>query len=261
MPELLEVESYRRLAESCVGRAITEVHAPDDWFLKRGLTAGGLADATLGSRITAARRRGKLLLLDLSDDRPSIGLRFGMTGRLIVDGGAAIDRLEYSSNRDDTAWDRVRFELDGAGHLLVRDPRRLGGVELDPDEEALGPDAATLTLRQLREVLASSRAPVKAVLMDQRRVAGLGNLLTDEIVWFAAIHPARPARDLEEDEVRSLHRAVRRTLEVLGRRGGSHTGDTFDQRHHDGVCPRDGASMVRSTVGGRTTWSCPRHQT
>lgn len=260
MPELLEVEAYRRLAEHAVGRRIEAVDAPDPWFLKRGLTAGGLADAVVGSVIRATRRRGKLLLVDLDGERPTLGLRFGMTGRLMVDGRHALDHLEYASRRDDEAWDRVAFHFDTGGRMLIRDPRRLGGVELDPDEDRLGPDAATLGLRELRPILAASRAPVKAVLMDQGRVAGLGNLMTDEALWFAGIHPERPANELDADEVRRLHRAIRRTVEVLGRRGGAHTGDHFSERHADGRCPRDGAEMVWATVGGRSTWRCSEHQ-
>lgn len=260
MPELLEVEAYRRLAEQTIGRTITTVDAPDDWFLKGGLTATGLRDAVVGATIRAARRRGKLLLVDLETDRPTLGLRFGMTGRLMVDDRHALDHLEYASRRDDEAWDRVAFHFEGGGRMLIRDPRRLGGVELDPDEERLGPDAASVGLRELRRIVERSRAPVKALLMDQSRIAGLGNLMTDEVLWFAGIHPERRAGELGDDEVRRLHRAVRRTVDVLGRRGGAHTGDHFPERHVDGRCPRDGAEMARATVGGRSTWFCPEHQ-
>jgi formamidopyrimidine-DNA glycosylase len=109
-------------------------------------------------------------------------------------------------------------------------------------------------------VLGRSRAPVKAVLMDQSRVAGLGNLLCDEVLWRAGIDPARPANTLDAGETRRVHRAIRDTLRVLGRRGGSHTGDFTSQREAGAHCPRDGAPLVRRTVGGRTTYSCPVHQ-
>ena len=258
MPEILEVETYRRAAEAVVGRRIVEVGAPDAWFLKRGLTPEALVAALTDAEVIAARRRGKLLLLDT--DAAVLGLRFGMTGRLVVDGLAAIDELEYGSRRDDPAWDRLALGFDGGGTLRLNDPRRLGGVELDPDERVLGVDALAVTERQLAAALAGSHAPLKARLLDQTRVAGVGNLLADEALWRAGLDPARPAADLSPEEVRRLHRALRRTLKVLGERGGSHLGDLQPARRQGGRCPRDGTPLDRRTIGGRTTYSCPSHQ-
>ncbi|HYF46660.1 MAG TPA: DNA-formamidopyrimidine glycosylase family protein, partial [Acidimicrobiales bacterium] len=211
--------------------------------------------------LTGARRRGKLLLLDTDGgEGPVLGLRFGMTGRLIVDTGATVDDLIYSSNRDVPAWDRFALDFEGGGDLRIRDPRRLGGVLLDPDEERLGPDAMSITLPQLRTALGQSTAPLKARLMDQARVAGLGNLLTDEILWRAGLDPAREVRSLDDDEVRRLHRQIRASLDRLWKRGGSHTGDLQESRQRGGVCPKDGTPLLRRTIGGRTTYSCPLHQ-
>ncbi|MEO6987196.1 MAG: DNA-formamidopyrimidine glycosylase family protein, partial [Aquihabitans sp.] len=191
MPELIEVEVYRQLADKTVGRRITEVHAPDAWFLKGGLTPDHVSGALQGAVVLATRRVGKLLLVDLDDDRPVLGLRFGMTGRLIVDGEAPITQLEYTSGRDDPVWNRFGLQFSDGSRLRMSDPRRLGGVELDPDLGALGPDAWTLTAPQLRAALGVSKAPLKARLLDQARVAGLGNLLVDETLWRAGIDPAR----------------------------------------------------------------------
>lgn len=259
MPELIEIEHYRQLARQAVGRRIGGVFAPDPWYLKGGLTAQEMEDALVDRTIDADRRIGKLLILDL-DDGHSLGLRFGMTGRLLVDGLANIDGLEYSTGRDEPAWDRFGLRLDGGGELRMRDPRRLGGVTLDPDLSRLGPDATTVTPRQLDRVLGTSVAPLKVRLMDQARMAGLGNLLADEIMWRAALDPARPAGSLSAAERRRLHRVIRRTLADLGNRGGSHTGDLQVARVVGASCPRDGAPMERRTVGGRTTYSCPKHQ-
>jgi formamidopyrimidine-DNA glycosylase len=256
VPELPEVEAYRRLAEGAVGRRIVEVDAPDAWYLK-----GGADPAVLvGHAFTAARRIGKLLLLDTEDEGPTLGLRFGMTGRLLVDGTAGVDRLLYSSDRALEAWDRFAVRFDDGGDLRMRDPRRLGGVLIDPDEAALGPDATAVTLGELRRCLARSATPLKARLMDQARLAGIGNLLADEALWRAGLAPSRAAGSLSPAELRRLHRHVVGTLADLTGRGGSHTGDLMAERRPGGVCPKDGTPLRRDTVGGRTTWWCPAHQ-
>jgi formamidopyrimidine-DNA glycosylase len=260
VPELPEVEAYRRLAEgAALGRTITAVDAPDPWFLKGGLTAAEVDAALVGSRLVDARRRGKLLLLD-TDRGHTLGLRFGMTGRLVVDGVAGVDRLLYTSSRDEPAWDRFALSLARGGRLRVNDPRRLGGVVLDPEEGALGPDALGATPAQLRAALAGSAAPLKARLLDQARLAGVGNLMADEVLWRAALSPLRAAGSLTPAEQRRLHRELRRTVDVLIERGGSHLGDVTAHRRPGGTCPRDGTVLRRDTVGGRTTWWCPAHQ-
>ena len=260
MPEILEVESYRRHAEAVLGRPVVGVDAPDAWYLKGGLTEAALRDAVVGRSIVAARRVGKLLVLDTDGDGPSVGLRFGMTGRLLVDGRPAIDRLEYGSSRLEPSWQRVQLRFADDRALTIVDPRRLGGVELDPDEAAMGPDALTLTKAKFLAAMAGAHGPIKARLMDQGRIAGLGNLLTDEALWRARIDPARDASELAVEDYAALHRAIRRTLRVLGERGGSHTGDLQPARARGTSCPRCGGPLQRRTIGGRTTFSCPRCQ-
>lgn len=255
------MERYRELAERALGREVASVDAPDAWFLKGGLSGRSLASAVEGRSFVAARRIGKLLLLDTSGTGPTVGLRFGMTGTLHVDGIRGVDDMQYSSRRDLPAWDRVRFVFADGGSLAVNDPRRLGGVLLEPDEAVLGPDARTVTAAALTRALGGSGAPLKARLLDQARVAGIGNLLADEILWRASLDPARPSGSLTPAEVRRLHRHVCATIEDLIDRGGSHLGDLMASRVVGGRCPRDAAPLQRRTVGGRTTWSCPTHQT
>ena len=259
MPEMIEVEAYRRLAEKALGRTISAVDASDAWFLKRGVTHRALADALVGRTFTEARRIGKLMLLDV-DDAPTVGVRFGMTGRLLVDDAIGVNELQYASHRLEREWDRFTVHFDDGGHLRVNDPRRLGGIELDPDERRLGPDAATITHRQVVDALDASEAPLKARIMDQHRIAGLGNLLADEVLWRAGLDPARAAGSLDDDERRRLHRQIRSTVKRLDARGGSHLGDLMAARVRGGRCPKDGAELDRRTVGGRTTYSCPMHQ-
>lgn len=261
MPELPEIEQYRRLAEAtALRRPVAEVVADDAWYLKGGLTAPALRDAVEGRAFAAARRIGKLLLLDTGGDGPTVGLRFGMTGHLLVDGRASIARLEWSSGRDLPAWDRVAFRFDDGGDLRIRDPRRLGGVLLEPDESRLGVDAMAPDPEALAAALGTSTAPLKARLLDQSRVAGVGNLLADEILWRAGLDPRRPARSLSTAELGRLHATLGPTVVEVLDRGGSHLGDLIAERRPGGRCPRDGTPLERATVGGRTTWWCPAHQ-
>lgn len=259
MPELLEIESYRRLAEGAVHREVAAVDAPDDLMLRHGLSAGVVRDALVGSTFEGLRRIGKVLFFD-TDRGHTLALRFGMTGLLELDDAFVVDELEYGSKRRDPRWVRFSVLFVDGGALRLHDARRLGGIELDMDEGRLGVDATVVTRAQLAGLLGSSQTAVKSRLMDQARLAGLGNLLTDDVLWRAGIHPARPAASLSPDEVRAVHTAIRATLRQLGARGGSHLGDLQPHRKPGAFCPRDGAPLERRTIGGRTTYFCPQHQ-
>jgi len=259
VPEILEIEYYRRLAHRSLDRPIASVSAPDAWYLKGDTDAARLTAELVGDSFVAARRIGKLLLLDLGGG-VALGLRFGMTGVLEIDDDEGVDQLRYASARRDPEWVRFSVRFGDGGELRMRDARRLGGVELDPAEDRLGADALSLTGAQLRSALAGSRAPLKVRLMDQHHIAGLGNLLTDEILWRARLDPARPAGELDVTTRRRLHRHLRTTLDQLLERGGSHTGDLMVARERGGSCPRCGSALLRRTIGGRTTYSCPAEQ-
>lgn len=257
MPEGLEAELYRRAAERTVGRRIAGVEVDE-----RQAAADELRAELAGACIVAARRHGKVVLLDLADAAPDVlGLHFGMTGRLVVDGVAPIAELEYASGRDAAAWDRLVVTFDDGGTLRVNDPRRWARFTLDPDVGRLGPDFLGVTAEHLVAAFARRRTPVKAALLDQSVVAGYGNLCVDEVLWQAGIDPSCPARDVDPAAVAELVRLARPHLLGMLDRGGSHTG-VIDPavRAAVPVCPRDGAAMRRTEVGGRTTISCPVHQ-
>ncbi|MGH9270895.1 MAG: Fpg/Nei family DNA glycosylase [Ilumatobacteraceae bacterium] len=254
MPEVLEVDATRRAASVLLGRTVTAVERTDPLVVGDGVDA-----AVVGRTVTGLDRRGKLLLV--LTDGPLIGIHFGMTGRLVVDDVAAIDRLAYGASSDNPVWDRWIVGLEGGGRVRLHDPRRLGRVLLEPAVDRLGPDAMTLAKRQLEAALRGRRAPLKAVLLDQTAVAGLGNMLVDEVLWWAGLDPRRPAGALSPEEVATLQRTIRRRLPVMGRRGGSHTGTLSPAvRGAGGPCPRDGAILRRDVVGGRTTIWCGEHQ-
>jgi formamidopyrimidine-DNA glycosylase len=254
VPEVLEVELTRRAAGELVGHTVVAVERTDPLVVDEGVDA-----EVPGSEVVSVDRRGKLLLL--RTDGPTVGVHFGMTGRLLVDDRAAIDRLAYSGRSRDPIWDRWAVRLDDGRLVRLHDPRRLGRVRLDPDLSRLGPDALTLRRVDLAGALAGRRAPLKAVLLDQGAIAGLGNLLVDEILWWASLDPRRPAGLLPPNEVGGLQRTIRRRLPIMLRRGGSHTGTLSPAvRSSGGQCSRDGAALARISVGGRTTIWCPSHQ-
>jgi len=246
MPELPEAERARRAIERVLGREIVAVEDADT-YVCRPHAPGEIAAALTGRRLTAAHRRGKFMWAQ-TDGGPDLGLHLGMAGRIAVD------------EQPHPTWDRFALEFAGGGRLALRDKRRLGRVVLEPDYSHVGPDAGEVHKAEFRERVGRGGAPLKARLLDQTAVAGIGNLLADEILWQARISPLRPAGDLEPGELDHLWRTTRRVLRTTIRRGGAHTGDVNDHRHEGGACPRCGTPLRRGRVGGRTTYWCPREQ-
>jgi formamidopyrimidine-DNA glycosylase len=264
VPEMLEVESYRQLVDRLVGLRVVKVDARDSHILKAGLTPSALATALGGLEVTGTRRIGKLMLVD-TDGGPTVGMHFGMTGIVRLSGptGVAysdIDQLLYAPKRHDPLWDRLTVTFGDSSVLVLCDPRRLARITLDPDESALGPDAGTVKRAQLAAILAVGATPLKARLLDQSRLAGIGNLLADEMLFRSSLSPVRMTDTLDQTDVSRLHRHLLATLRILGKRGGSHTGDLMPERRPGGRCPKDGHELVRDAVGGRTSWWCPHHQ-
>jgi formamidopyrimidine-DNA glycosylase len=249
MPELPEAERARALIEDrALGRRIAAVD-DRDVYVCRPHAPGEIDAALRGRTLTAAHRRGKSMWCE-TDDGPVLFLHLGMAGRIAVDEDLAPN-----------GWDRFVLEFEDGGRLALRDKRRLGRAVLDPDLSRLGPDAGEVTRAEFRATVGRSDAPLKARLMDQSAIAGVGNLLADEILWRARQHPLRPASDLSDAELDELRRATRATLRDAIRGGGAHTGHINPERRPGGRCPRCGAELQRGRVGGRTTWWCPREQT
>ncbi|MFI5035959.1 MAG: DNA-formamidopyrimidine glycosylase family protein [Acidimicrobiales bacterium] len=260
MPEALEIESYRALAERVVGAEITGGFA-DAYAAKKLSSASSWPRLVRGLTVTGTARRGKLLLLET--DGVTLGVRFGMTGVLLLDDVAGVAGLLYGPHAYRAEWIRGALEFADGRRLLLHDPRRLARFEVDPDLGELGPDALTLTRRQFNAALEVRRGDgpaVKARLLDQGAIAGVGNLLADEMLFRAGIDPRTPVGRLDDERRTRLYRAFGQTMRTLGRRGGSHTGDHMEARFPGGLCPRDGAPMRSATIGGRTTYWCSRHQ-
>jgi formamidopyrimidine-DNA glycosylase len=233
VPEILEVESYRRLADRVVGSVVARGWS-DAYSAKKLTSPTAWARAVKGLTLSATSRRGKLLLLETNGVR--LGIRFGMTGVLLIDDEAGIDGLFYGPHLYKAEWVRGGLEFDDGRKLILHDPRRLGRFEIDPDLSELGPDALTLTRKQFDQMVAIKRGegpPIKARLLDQSVVAGVGNLLGDEILYRAGIDPRTPTGRLSSEQKSRLYRAF---------------------------CPKDGAAMLSATIGGRTTYWCSKHQ-
>jgi len=272
VPELPEVENARRLiADQALGRRIVAVDDADT-FVCRPHSPGELRDALTGRMLTAAHRRGKAMWCETSEllggppgPGPDLGIHLGMSGRIVVtspDGEAAEggDPPGRDAQPRKAEWDRFTLEFADGGRLALFDKRRLGRIQLNPDIGALGPDAGQVTRAEFRVLITRGTTTVKARLLDQSKIAGVGNLLADEIAWQAKVPPAMPVSRLRRADVDRLYRALRSVLASAMANGGAHTGDIIAARRPGGTCPRDGAEMRHGTVGGRSTWWCSREQ-
>jgi formamidopyrimidine-DNA glycosylase len=268
MPELPEVESARAVIERLgLRRRIIDVDDSDS-YVCRPHVPGEIRHALLGGELVSAMRQGKSMWCQADPSLESIilGIHLGMSGKIVIAGadGTEVDGGDYWEGRrqpGDYRWARFTVTFDDGGRLMLVDPRRLGRVRLNPPVEELGPDAQLISPAQFRAVLAAGgAAPVKARIMDQRRIAGIGNLLADEILWRARVHPARAVGTLTPAEQGRLLRATRDAIRAALRDGGVHTLTIIPQRRRAGRCPRDHAPMRTGTVGGRTSWWCPAEQ-
>lgn len=257
MPELPDVECFRAvLAGHGSGRRVEHVAVADAGVL-RDVSAGHLKRALRGRRFGDPQRRGKWLIAPT--DGPALLMHFGMTGELYW--------AEPGEQRQ--RHDRVSFAVPG-GELRFRDMRKLQGItlaerpgEIDRVLAGIGPDALGVGREDFDRALGRGRRGVKAALLDQSSIAGLGNLLADEICWRARLHPRRPVGQLGDADRARVYGRMRRVLRdavpagrVPARRGWL----TASRDADDPRCPRCGTTLARGRVAGRGTVWCPRCQ-
>jgi formamidopyrimidine-DNA glycosylase len=274
MPELPEVETVRRqLAERLPGRALVGIEVHDPLLVSPEAPEAFVAGLR-GRRVAAVGRRGKYLLCGL-EGGDTLAMHLRMTGQLWWSPGPPAPGLTHV---------RARFDLDDGGSLAFCDTRRFGrawviarapGVRRYWAARAgVEPLSAGFTARRLGELLEGRRLPIKAALLTQTLVAGIGNIYADEALFQAGVHPLRPAGDLTPAEAARLHRAIRSRLragvaaggssidryrDALGRRGSMQ--DQLRVHTHAGEpCPRCGTTVLKSRVAGRGTYHCPRCQ-
>ncbi|MDZ7372781.1 MAG: bifunctional DNA-formamidopyrimidine glycosylase/DNA-(apurinic or apyrimidinic site) lyase [candidate division KSB1 bacterium] len=273
MPELPEVETVRRGLEACIGGAgILRVE-----ILRADLRTPVDADALRrmeGASFVSFRRRGKYLVGDVSSGL-SLIVHLGMSGRLLL----------RPSGEELHKHDHVRWILDNGLELRFRDPRRFGSVLVAPTASVLqSPPLAGLGIEPLdsaftpavlSRLLASSRQTMKSFLLDQTRVAGIGNIYANEILYRAGLHPSQRASELSERQIERLHESIVNTLREAIEQGGTTIRDYQDPNgqlgwfslrlavyHREGEpCPRCGAPIERLRSAGRSTFFCPNCQT
>ena len=272
MPELPEVETVvRELRPQLVGRRITALEVSRH-RLRRPWSADWLPQL-IGRRITAVRRRGKWIILELADDQHFV-LHLGMTGQLRLH--PALEQL--------AAHTHLIARLDGGRkQLRFRDVRRFGCalwfgsrklLEEFFKEARLGPEPFAVDSRYWRQQLARTKRCLKAVLLDQRVLAGIGNIYADEALFQARIHPAKLAKDSSGAESARLRQAVTQVLNRAIARRGSSIRDYVDGSGRQGEyqkefrvygragqpCPRCRGPIERIRLAGRSTYFCPRCQ-
>jgi formamidopyrimidine-DNA glycosylase len=273
VPELPEVESVRRqLAPLIEGKRFQRVEVSDP-RLTRPADPAVVAQSLEGERVATLDRRGKYLIVRFESGRALL-IHLRMTGSL---------RHARGGSLGDDPHRRAVVRLDDGSDVAYRDIRRFGTwalLERGEEEPYLAsrlgaePLGRSFTAVRLGERLANRRAPVKAAILDQRTLAGVGNIYADEALWFARVHPLREARSLDEAETAALHRGIRRALE----RGIDRQGSTLtDYRLPDGArgrmqhefkaygregepCERCGTPIEKIRVAGRGTYYCPHCQ-
>jgi formamidopyrimidine-DNA glycosylase len=271
MPELPEVETIRRqLAPYVEGRTIEEVEILDPRWTRPD-SPESVERELRGAVIERLGRSGKYLLFELSGDRHLL-MHLRMTGSLLIDPDP------------EPLHTRVRFGLSGARRLVYVDPRRFGtghvlhGLELRDAYlgERLGvePFSPEFTAEHLFALTRGRRAPIKAFVLDQRRIAGVGNIYADEALFRAGIHPLRPAGKLTRPQLEALREGIELSLQAgIDAKGAS----IDDFRHIDGArgsfqdrflihrragepCPRCGGAVRKIVAGGRGTYVCEHCQ-
>ncbi|MDF7811954.1 DNA-formamidopyrimidine glycosylase [Hymenobacter sp. YC55] len=269
MPELPEVETYRRFLDDIIlHQTITAFEVKDAHVL--ATDEDTLRKALVGRRVTATHRLGKNCFLEL-DSRQVVVLHFGMTG----DVGA------YRDDHDAPRFTRVAFHLADGLRVAFIDPRKFGRIRLVESvaqyqkAKKLGPDALDVTPEHLQTVLGTKKPMIKPLLLDQGITAGLGNWIVDEVLFQAKIHPERRAHTLNAKEFKALHDAIQLVLTTAIQHEATYRhfpasflihAREWDDSATPGTdahtfCPRHPKTLIdKGYVGGRATYHCPKCQ-
>lgn len=302
MPELPEVTTIvNQLKESLVGKTITKVD------IRLPKMFAGSTSQVLGSRITDVRRRGKMIIIKL-DNGKNLVVHLKMTGQLIYGQGSGGDMGEMITFPDPIPFagtslpgktthvifrlkDPIaslqgdkKSSLQNNSYLFFNDMRQFGWIKILTDEELNevsekhGPEALNgeFTVEYLTKICSNWGRPIKLLLLEQSKIAGIGNIYANEALWYAEISPMKRGREIPKEKIEDLHKAIQEVLELGIKYHGSSAGDEAyvdvygkagEMQNHTIVyqkagseCPRCHHKIVRSTIGGRGTFFCPKCQ-
>ena len=257
MPELPDVEIYKREAEKAAGKKIRDAEIRDRHFVQA--SPHDLDKSVTGNKLEEAIRIGKYLFLK-TDDNKAVVMHFGMTGS-----------LEFlSDDKKAPKYVKCIFYLQGGHQLCYTSRRKLGNVEVTEDLDhyidqlELGPDALEIGKEDFSDAISESSAMAKSFLMDQSSVCGLGNIYSDEILFQAGIHPRKKCSDLSEDEADEMYKQMKRVLKKAIEKEAipSDLPNSYliPHREKGEVCPKCGGKVKKIKISGRSGYYCPSCQ-
>ncbi|CAL1378075.1 unnamed protein product [Linum trigynum] len=275
MPELPEVEAARRaLEEHCLGKTIKKAVVADDSKVIDGISPSDLQSALVGKTIVAALRKGKNMWLKL-DSPPFPSFQFGMTGAVYIK-GVAVTKYKRSAVNDTDEWpskfSKLFVELDDGLEFSFTDKRRMAKVRLlndpacVPPISELGPDALLepMTVDELHKSLSKKKVAIKALLLDQVFISGIGNWIADEVLYQARIHPQQISSSLSKEYCATLHKCIKEVIEQAVEVGADSSqfpkNWIFHSREKKSKAFVDGKKIEFITAGGRTTAYVPELQ-
>ncbi|MFP4418833.1 MAG: Fpg/Nei family DNA glycosylase [Chitinivibrionales bacterium] len=253
MPELPDVHAFKEVFDNVALHKRVQDLEINNAKVVQGLNGKKLKSHLQGKTFVGSERRGKYLLVTLDSDEV-LAFHFGMTGYL------------YGRNGEPDRYRRVTFLLDDNRYLEYVSKRMLGRLSLSDsiehfvEEKGLGPDALYCTEEQFTSRISASSNSIKSALMDQSRIAGLGNIYSDEVLYQAHLHPAVQADSLSDKQRKSLFRVMRRVLDVAIRHHANPTempdGYLLRHRKKGEKCPKCGGRIQKDTISGRSSYYC-----
>ncbi len=259
MPELPDVEIYKRYMDSTsLKKKIRDVHVETSKVLS-GISKRSLTRKLKGKKFLSTSRRGKYLFAELGKGEFAV-FHFGMTGEFRY----------YKNEKDEPEYSKVIFDFSNGYHLAFINPRKLGRVGIVESKEdfigkkSLGADALSIKFDEFKKILGESRGGIKYTLMDQKKISGIGNIYSDEILFQAGIHPEMKASEISQKKQKELFNTMKRVLKTAIRNDAKPnklpSSYLISHRGKGGKCPKCGQKLKNKKVAGRPAYFCKKKQ-